>query len=323
MAQTYTLLPFLFWSYPVASVAALPPSGALGEVHLTTDTGGIYWWNGSAYEAISTPGSVPTTRTISTTAPLQGGGDLSANRTLSITLATALADGYLASADWSTFNAKVSATRTISTTAPLTGGGDLSANRTLAMPAATTLVDGYLTSTDWNTFNNKQASITAGTTSEYYRGDKTFQTLNIAALLAVTDGSAAASGVIGQIATASQSSNTTTGVGATSAWGAVTSLSVPAGRWLLWGSVGFNENGATLTTSFACGISASATGVGIDEFDTTVAAYQISGAADALMTTPHVAVNLAGATTYYLNSQFYYSAGTPRHRGKLTALRIG
>lgn len=64
--------------------------------------------------------------------------------------------GCLSSADWTTFNNKVSATRSISTTAPLTGGGDLSANRTFAITQATTSTDGYLSSTDWNTFNNKQ-----------------------------------------------------------------------------------------------------------------------------------------------------------------------
>jgi len=49
---------------------------------------------------------VPTTRTISTTAPLSGGGDLSANRTLSITQATTSVSGYLSSTDWTTFNGK-------------------------------------------------------------------------------------------------------------------------------------------------------------------------------------------------------------------------
>ena len=49
---------------------------------------------------------VPTTRTISTTAPLSGGGDLSANRTLSITQATTSTDGYLSSTNWNTFNNK-------------------------------------------------------------------------------------------------------------------------------------------------------------------------------------------------------------------------
>jgi hypothetical protein len=49
---------------------------------------------------------VPTTRTISTTAPLSGGGDLSANRTLSIPQATTSVDGYLSATDWTTFNGK-------------------------------------------------------------------------------------------------------------------------------------------------------------------------------------------------------------------------
>jgi len=76
----------------------------------------------------------------------------------------------------------VTSARTISTTAPLTGGGDLSADRTLSMPAATTSASGYLSSTDWNTFNNKENFLASGTTAQYYRGDKTFQTLNTTAV---------------------------------------------------------------------------------------------------------------------------------------------
>ena len=76
----------------------------------------------------------------------------------------------------------VTSARTINTTAPLTGGGDLSADRTLSMPAATTSASGYLTSTDWNTFNNKENFLASGTTAQYYRGDKTFQTLNTTAV---------------------------------------------------------------------------------------------------------------------------------------------
>lgn len=95
---------------------------------------------------------VPTTRLISTTAPLVGGGDLSVNRTHSIPAATGTVDGYLPATDFANFTAKPPNTRTISTTAPLTGGGDLSANRTLAIPAATLLTDGYLRSTDYINF---------------------------------------------------------------------------------------------------------------------------------------------------------------------------
>ncbi|MEI6786721.1 MAG: tail fiber domain-containing protein, partial [Verrucomicrobiota bacterium] len=50
---------------------------------------------------------VDPTRTLSTTAPLAGGGDLSANRTLSIAQASGSADGYLSSANWTTFNSKI------------------------------------------------------------------------------------------------------------------------------------------------------------------------------------------------------------------------
>lgn len=64
------------------------------------------------------PKSIPTilgytpvtnARTISTTAPLSGGGDLTADRTLSISQATTSTNGYLSSTDWNTFNAKTSA----------------------------------------------------------------------------------------------------------------------------------------------------------------------------------------------------------------------
>jgi hypothetical protein len=83
----------------------------------------------------------------------------------------------------------VSTARTISTTAPLTGGGDLSANRTLAIAKATTLVDGYLAAADFTTFNNKEGAITAGTTAQYWRGDKTWQTLNQASVAGLTTAS--------------------------------------------------------------------------------------------------------------------------------------
>ena len=119
-----------------------PPSG-VGVVTITADGGG---------------GGVPTTRNINTTAPLAGGGNLSADRTLSIPKATAAVDGYLAAADFTTFNNKVSTSRSISTTAPLSGGGDLSSDRTLTISQSGAGADGYLSSTDWNTFNNKVAT---------------------------------------------------------------------------------------------------------------------------------------------------------------------
>ena len=81
-------------------------------------------------QTLSGLGGVPTSRTISTTAPLSGGGDLSADRTLSIATANTTTTGALSSTDWNTFNGKqstlVSGTniKTINGTTIL-GSGDL------------------------------------------------------------------------------------------------------------------------------------------------------------------------------------------------------
>jgi hypothetical protein len=52
----------------------------------------------------------------------------------------------------------------------------------LAITQSDATHDGYLSSTDWSTFNAKEPAITAGTTSQYWRGDKTWQTLDKAAV---------------------------------------------------------------------------------------------------------------------------------------------
>ena len=81
---------------------------------------------------------VITSRTINTNAPLQGGGDLSADRTLSITQSGASADGYLSSTDWNTFNNKQPAAHYITDlTGEATGTGPGIATVTLSTPAVT------------------------------------------------------------------------------------------------------------------------------------------------------------------------------------------
>jgi len=67
----------------------------------------------------------------------------------------------------------------LSATAPLSYNSTTGA---FTISQAGTASNGYLSSTDWNTFNDKQPFITAGTTLQYYRGDKTFQTLNTTAV---------------------------------------------------------------------------------------------------------------------------------------------
>lgn len=91
-----------------------------------------------------TSGFVPTSRTIATTAPLAGGGDLSANRTFSI--ADAVADG-------ATKGAAAFATNDFNSAA-----GVISVDYTNGQKA-TTLIPGFLTAADWTTFNSKQAAL--------------------------------------------------------------------------------------------------------------------------------------------------------------------
>jgi hypothetical protein len=135
----------------------------------------------------------------------------------SITQASAINSGYLSFTDWSTFNGKqntltlltagssgsstlVGSTLTVPTyTLAGLGGISLSAlsatspmtynngTGTFAMPVATAIANGYLSSANWTTFNAKEPGITAGTTLQYWRGDKTFQTLNTTAVVEATN----------------------------------------------------------------------------------------------------------------------------------------
>jgi len=58
---------------------------------------------------------------------------------------------------------------------------------TFNLPVASATNTGKLSSTDWSVFNAKEPAITAGTTLQYYRGDKTFQTLDTTAVVEATN----------------------------------------------------------------------------------------------------------------------------------------
>ena len=70
--------------------------------------------------------------------------------TFNLPSASATNRGALTSADWTTFNNKVTS---VSGTAPVVSSGGTTP--TISMAAATSSVNGYLTSTDWTTFNSK------------------------------------------------------------------------------------------------------------------------------------------------------------------------
>jgi hypothetical protein len=61
------------------------------------------------------------------------------------------------------------------------------ATHTFNLPTASATNRGALSSGDWSMFNNKENAITAGTTAQYFRGDKTFQTLNTSVVPELTN----------------------------------------------------------------------------------------------------------------------------------------
>lgn len=98
---------------------------------------------GTQIQAAVTSGFVPSSRTIATTAPLAGGGDLSANRTF--TIADAAADG-------ATKGAAAFAANDFDAAA-----GVISIDYTNGQ-AASAVNKGFLTSADWTTFNSKAST---------------------------------------------------------------------------------------------------------------------------------------------------------------------
>ncbi len=324
--MSYMTLPMFYYKSPVPTAADLPPVDKLGAVRLTLDSGLLYWFDGASWAPIPSSlsgGSVSDTDSIDLS--VSGGGVLSGVVRLS---------GNVADAGNTVVALNVESTSSVGLRAQIlnsnvralfSGTAPVSYNSgtgAFSMAAATSSTNGYLTSADWSTFNAKEPAISAGTTSEYWRGDKTFQTLEVAALQAVTGGGSASAGSIGEILTGTQATNTGSNIAASGSWGFATSVSLTAGVWQIQGNAGFDANGAVLTTAIECGISASTTGSGINQFDTTVSPFLLSAASDAVIPTPIVYISISSTTTYYLNTRFYYSLGTPQHRGRIQALRI-
>lgn len=105
-----------------------------------------------------------------------------ANPAISMAASTSSVNGYLASADWVTFNAKQAA---LTFSAPL-----VNTSGTISIPVATGSVNGYLASADWTTFNGKQAS---GSYITALTGDVTASGPgSVAAAVALVGGSSAA-----------------------------------------------------------------------------------------------------------------------------------
>jgi len=246
--------------------AGTSSGGATPALTLTTSITGLLYGNGTALAAA----------TIS--APLSYSAG-----TLSIPVATASANGYLSSTDWTTFNNKGSGTVTsVTGTAPVVSSGG--ATPAISMAAANTTTNGYLTSTDWNTFNNKgSGSVTsvsftgglitvatatttpaltvAGTSGgiPYFSSASTWASSAALTQYGVVYGGGAgatpvatAAGTTGQVLTATTGGAPTWAAPATS--GTVTSVSVVSAN-------GFAGTVATATTTPAITLTTSITGL--------------------------------------------------------------
>lgn len=149
------------------------------------------------------PTQVPVTRQINTTAPLQGGGNLTADRTLSIPQATSSVDGYLLAADWITFNTKL--TGVLNSANIFVGNGS---NVAVGVPLSG---DATLSNTGVLTFNTVNGNVGTFTNVQI--------TVNAKGLI-----TAASSGTIGNLTDAGTDGITVTG-GIGAVLGTGTSLS--------------------------------------------------------------------------------------------------
>lgn len=289
-----------FYGDPVATFASLPASGALGETRLVLDTQNFYHWTGADWQIVNTEVATVARTTTDSIALTTPGDVLTADLRLSADAASA---------------SNFKATTTIKTGA--------NPGLHVEIPEAATAQTGVLTSTDWNTFNDKEPAVTATTAADYYRGDKTFQTLNMAAIgIDATDTAPGAANVLG-IVIGPYQTLTTTGVGVTGVWGSVTSVSIPAGYWMITGVMHYEANGATLTTSVKAGFTDSPVATGIDPLEYTELPFISSGSGEQFrITIPTLFIGLSTPTTIYLNTNFTYFGGTPRHGGQFRAVRL-
>ena len=183
-------------------------------VYQTDATAGLYYYTGSAWIYIinATSDVLPvanggTGATSAGDARANLGATTVGSNLFTLTNPSAIsfprinADNTVSALDASTFRSAIGAgtSSTVGTVTSValsagTSGTDVSVNGspvtssgtlTLNIPTASATNRGALSSTDWTTFNNKESAITAGTNTQYYRGDKTFQTLNTTA---VTEG---------------------------------------------------------------------------------------------------------------------------------------
>lgn len=136
-----------------------------------------------------------------------------------------------------------------------------------------------------------------------------------------TDGTVTPSGFLGETLQGQQFSNTS--MFGNGVWGDVASVTLTPGRWSITGFVVFILNGST-TSSISAGISTTAgnSASGLTGGDNQTDGIPPTASVNSSITIPNYIVQITTNTTYYLKAVTGYSAGTPQHRGRITAIRI-
>jgi hypothetical protein len=155
-------------------------------------------WDGGA------TGLTASTGRTSLGATTVGGNLFTLTNPSAVTFLRVNADNSISALDAATFRTAIGAgtsstTGTVTSVAALTigtTGTDVSSSVangtttpviTLNIPTASATNRGLLSSANWTTFNNKESAIGAGTTSQYWRGDKSWQTLDTTAVTEATN----------------------------------------------------------------------------------------------------------------------------------------
>ncbi len=136
----------------------------------------------------------------------------------------------------------------------------------------------------------------------------------------VTDGSAAAAGIIGEV----KSSLVATGGAQSMADGTaknITTLTLTAGDWDVEGNVNINFGSATTTASSA-GISLTTAAVPTDGSEVANGMQLTTTTAVTGITLPRKVINVTTDTTVYLVGKAAFSAGTCAGWGSITARRV-
>lgn len=175
----------------------------------------------------------------------------------------------------------------------------------------------------WSIAGDFEYPITAGTTSQYWRGDKSWQDLTTDVLITSDGTSAAGSNELGEvISSVDPVALTSVGIGLTGEWGSAASLVVPAGTWALGGSAYVTQGTANLSELVQAAITTSVAPASVLRSETSSRAFLTTGNFEYSMELPTRVFNFAEATPVYINTKFTYDSGTPEHAGFITGWRI-